>query len=217
MRRIFSLAVLAGLVAACTMPPRPQAPPPEPVPYRLELDFASELPDPYYVTAGRFDSYARFPVNAMLQQRLGAQLERRQTAAAKDSVRVQVRVVSLQMTYDEIGRNSQKPVQLAYRPMQADVPLVALPDHDGNGTDIPEETVKTARLEMVVTIGSGSGEVVRELTARYREVVRFDDSWARWPQDYATFNRVVSGIVVATVDEVDALLTAVLLPAKRDQ
>lgn len=215
MWRILFQAVLAGLVAACTMPPPPQLPPPEPVPYRLELDFASELPDPYYVTAGRFDSYARHPVNAMLRQRLEAQLQRRQTATARDSVRVVVRVISLQMTYDEIGRNSLEPVRLAYRPIQADVPLVALPDHDGNGTDIPEETVKTARLEMRVTIGSG--EAVQELTARYREVVRFDDSWARWPQDYATFNRVVSGIVVAAVDEVDALLTAVLLPAKRDQ
>jgi len=162
-----------------------------PLPARLELAFASQLPDPYYVLSGPAYTYGRFRVNAEFRDYLR---DRLQLAAPPGSTRtgtLKVEVLSLDTGFDEVGLRSPSgpPRQLAWlgNP-ESSAGGLQIADREMDGDlNLPETTIKQATMVLRVQL-TEAGKVLIDEQLQSSFTERYDwyfdqpamQNWARY-------------------------------------
>ena len=207
-RWLLLLLLLGGAAAGGCIPK--EIPPPlvERVPYKILLHYSSDLPNPYYVLSGPFQSYGRFAVNESFQRRLEAYLSDKSDPRAAQVIELLVHVTKIQTTYDRLG-NLPAPAR--------SVRLAALGlgfgglgfdglfgDQDG---DRPQQITKTARLHAQVTIKLPDQSSLREeIVGRSIQILEPEDMGLR-THDYSP---LIADIQAAAIVEIDRLLDQAL-------
>jgi len=162
------------------------------LPARLELVFASQLPDPYYVLSGPAFTYGRFRVNAEFSDFLRDRLRSAAPPGSTRSGTLKVEVLSLDTGFDEVGLRSPAgpPRQLAWleNPEASAGGLQIADDQEMDGDlNLPETTIKQATMVLRVQLSEAGKVLVDEkLQASFTE--RYDwyfdhpamQNWARY-------------------------------------
>jgi len=201
MRRFTGIFLaLALALAGCASPGSQSLPEPlPPLPYRITLEFTSDIPDPYYVLSGPSESYLRVPFNSWARDALLRRLAARSAGAPAPEVTLRVHLVSLQTSYREVGSGPGGGASTStglFGPL-----LLTGGDFDGgDGRHIPSEIHKGARLEAELRVDQ-AGRMLAEktLTPEARETVYWED-FNDWSYDYGDLLRRVIGRLVKDVD-----------------
>lgn len=207
-RWLLLLLLLGGAAAGGCIPKAIPPPLVERVPYKILLHYSSDLPNPYYVLSGPFQSYGRFQVNAFFQDRLEAYLSDKSDPRAAQAIELLVHVTQLQTTYDRLG-NLPAPVH--------PVRLAALGMGFGGlgfggligdqDDDRPQQITKTAQLHAQVTIKLPDQSAKREeIIGRSIQILEREDMGLR-THDYSP---LIAEVQAAAIDEIDRLLDQTL-------
>lgn len=198
--RVHSLfLLLCLLLVACIAK---EIPPPleGTVPFKVLVHFSSDLPNPYYVLSGPFQSYQHFAVNESFQHRLEAYAEAKSDPRASQTLELTVHVTKLQTSYDRLGilPEGKRP-----RVLLAGVgwPLTAFDSIDQDHfDDLPEQITKTAALtaEVGITL-PGQAEIRESIVGRSVQILE------RWDMDLGTYDyspliREVQTVVIRDID-----------------
>lgn len=211
-RSLLPLLLLAGVAAGGCIPK--ELPPPlvERVPYKILVHYSSDLPNPYYVLSGPFQSYQRFAVNQSFQRRLEDYAATKSTPSAAQTLELSVYVKELLTTYDRLGvlPTNPRPVKVAQAgfPGRGDWPLSAFDSHtrDSSG-DLPEQITKTATLRLEISIDlAGVTLAAQSLAPRVVQILERHDM-GLGTYDYIP---VISGVQEQALAEIDGLLQRVL-------
>ncbi|GAB4259211.1 MAG: hypothetical protein Kow0092_07330 [Deferrisomatales bacterium] len=198
MKRLWiPIALAAGLLYGCASTTYRAAgseasvpPTLSPVPYLLQVELLSDLPDPYPVVSGPVETYERFRMTEAFREALGRYARAKSRPGSAQTATVKVRLAALTTTYREVG--------VAYRPRIGLGPRRLVPEGqvgalvsparpaswrtaeaewgDGGDLSIPEEIHKSAHLTGAVTVDAGgSMRVERPLDVQVTRVERWED------------------------------------------
>jgi hypothetical protein len=209
MRHLTGIFMAFALAWAGCASPGPQSLPEplSPLPYRITLEFTSDISDPYYVLSGPSESYLRVPFNAWARDALLRRLAARSAGAGAPDVTLRVHLVSLQTSYREVGSGpgGGAPTSTGlFGPL-----LLAGGDFDGgDGRHIPSEIHKGARLEAELRVDQGGRTLVNKtLIPEARETVYWED-FNEWSYDYGDLLRqVITRLVKEADDALQELVT----------
>lgn len=204
----YLLPLLLSLALLACIPKEPPPPLVEKAPFKLLVHFSSELPDPYYVTSGPFQSYQRFAVNDSFQRRLRAYAAAKSDPLASQALELSVHLISLQTSYDRLGSlpgsKGFSGVLMAGAGWRGGGPVADLDSFDRDPfDDLPEQITKTATLSAAVGISwPGQAEIRDTVVGRSVEVLeRWDMGLGMY--DYAP---LIAEAQIATLREIDQLL-----------
>lgn len=205
--RCLWLLLLAGTAVACI--PK-ELPPPlvERVPYKILVHYSSDLPNPYYVLSGPFQSYQRFAFNDSFQRRLESYAAAKSNPSASQTLELTIHAKELLTTYDRIGilPEVRRPLRVAQAGIlgRGNWPLSVFDSRtDGPFDDLPEQITKTATLRALVSITlPGRAEYREEITARSIHRLERQDMGLR-TYDY---DLLIAEVQTAAVRELDRLL-----------
>lgn len=207
-RWLLLLLLLGGAAAGGCIPKAIPPPLVERVPYRILLHYSSDLPNPYYVLSGPFQSYQGFAVNESFQRRLEAYLSAKSDPRAAQAIELLVHVTQIQTTYDRLGilPAPALPVRLA----ALGLAFGGL-GFDGlfgdQDDDRPQQITKTARLHAQVTIKLPDQSAMREeIIGRSIQILEREDMGLR-THDYSP---LIAEVQTATIVEIDRLLDKAL-------
>lgn len=189
--------------------------PPEPVtalPYQFSLKFSSTLPELYYVLSGPAYTYGRFPVNRDFSARVQERLARQSQPGAERTAVLEVRLESLETSFEEIGSAPGKRYyHLAESgTFMADTgPMLLAGDFDSDGDfNLPEETTKLATMDLTVRLTRDGALVAeKDLSVSYRETYNwYFDHPAM--QNYArySYEPVLQGLYREALREISRFL-----------
>lgn len=207
MRFLMLLLLLGGAAAAGCIPK--EIPPPlvERVPYKILVHYSSELPNPYYVLSGHFQSYQRFAVNESFQRRLEVYAAAKSTPSATQPLELSVHVQELLTTYDRLGvlPEERRPSRVAQAGIlgRSHWPLSVFDSRsDGPFDHLPEQITKTATLRAQITIIlPGRTDYREEITARSVHILERQDMGLR-TYDYDLLIAEVQRTAVRELDRV---------------
>ncbi len=192
-------AVAALAVAGCASAPQKKTV--SPIPYRVQLAFESELPDPFPVTAGPISSYRRVRFNDRARSALQAYAAAKSAPDARQTLELAVRLTGLETRYDQLGARGPRPepVQVA---MLGRGPLGFMA-WEGGQQSLPDEIHKTAVLTAAVRIAApGRDAVDQTVTVERTEVLR----WEEYDGSEYDYRPVLDRVVADLVGRVDALV-----------
>lgn len=192
-----------GLAGAC-LPAA--APPPlvERIPYRVVLHYGSDIPNPYYVLSGPFQSYARFAFNEQFQRRLEAYARAKSDPQASRTIDLRVQATGLQTTYDRLGALQGSMPRLAGVGWPGDWPLSAFDSRaQDRFDDLPEQITKTATLQLRIDIDSAGTNLLSQTLAS-----RVVQNLQRHDMGLGTYDYqpLISGVQEQALIEIDDLL-----------
>ncbi len=193
---VLAALILGGCAAA---PPKEAV---VPVPYRVQLAFGSEIPDPFPVTAGPISSYRRVRFNDRARSALAAYAAAKSAPDARQTLELAVRLTGLETRYDQLGARAPRaePVQVA----MLGLGRLAFEGWEGGQQSLPEEIHKTAVLTASVRISApGRDAVDQTVTVERTEVLR----WEEYDGSEYDFRSVLDRVVADLVGRVDALVT----------
>ncbi len=207
-RSIHLLLTVGVLLGACSLPgvEGPAAPPAiVQLPYRLNLEMTSKIPDPYYVLAGPSESYRRYPFNAWAEKALRQSLAASSGSPSQPQVTVEVQLDQLRTGYFEIGGGPTRSAPI-YAGL-AGRGLLSGDDMDDDGRAIPSEIHKSIQLTGALEIRK-EGQLLtrRDLTVAEEEVVLWTDFDA-WSYDYGN---LLKAVIDKLNRQIDAELVKVL-------
>lgn len=189
MIRLMLVTLLAVLLAGCAKPiPSPQLEKVVPGSVSVTPSFSSELNNPFFVTAGPFDAYSRFPVNTWLQDGL------EQWAADKSGggkvITVDVHVTRLTTDYEGIGQ------------IQPSV----LSSRNHEPPDLPEQAIKSADMTFRLVLRSGETLLFDEVVeARYEQRLEYSIvmTYMIYNDQVKDYAPVMTGIVLEALRQID--------------
>ena len=168
MRAKFVALTLFGIIAGCGATAHRIALPPEMAAakgYRMDVSFASEVPEEYYVTSGPAQSYGKFRLNEQFREALERYAREKSDPAGRSSAAVAVRLLSVKTGYEEIGAPLGGRVGFVRRALE------------GNPA-APEELTKSAEATLTVEVEAGGKKLRKEtFVGEAKEVIgraRFD-------------------------------------------
>ena len=221
MKSLWIIVATLGVVFACSMEPvrMPSVeshplPSPARTPFDLTLEYTSELNDPYYVTSGPAESYARYPISAQFRALIERQTAALSTPGSPRRATLSVRVTTLTTRYDQLGAapTPHPPTGPRYGSMQQHptvVPATFLAEYqmDGN-SNIPEEIRKGATLTAAVELhGDGFAPVQQTVRAVHDDVIVRWDYSPLWAYNYT---EVLDLTLRAATAEITAVVQATL-------
>ncbi|PNU21775.1 hypothetical protein C2E25_00670 [Geothermobacter hydrogeniphilus] len=216
-RFTFLPLLIVLLLSSCTEPPlvRRTREPAASVPYRLELDFSSALPDPFYLFAGPMETYNRYPVNGALKRLLTETLDRQQGAAGSLQAVVAFRLLALIPRFDQYGLLNF-PVSRTVMVFEEKAFFLQRAEMDGGGDggiDLPLEVHRGATLIGELRIRVEGREIHRQtLEIVVREVIyRDDDDRSKYLySDRFDFGPVLERVLLKSAAEVSRIVALTL-------
>lgn len=204
--RCFLLLLSVALLACIPK----ELPPPlvDKIPFKVLLHFSSDLPNPYYVLSGPFQSYRSFAVNDAFQNRLETYAAAKSDPLATQTLELTVHVTSLQTSYDRLGilpEGERQPGVLVAGLGWRDNWLLSAFDsrHRDGDDDLPERITKTATLlAAVAIILPGQSEFREAIVARSVQVLE------RWDMGLGThdYQPLLVEVQTAALRDIDRVL-----------
>ena len=211
MRKTRMLALAMGLVfllAGCA-PKGYQAPDMgeiRPIPYRIEVDFSSKIPDDYYMFSGPIETYDRYRVNDRFRANLVGYAQRKGDPAQSRALVLHVTLADFRAIYDSIGAGLPPGPALRLAANTARGGIFRLgSDFDSGGEPghLPLEIIKTVRLTVQVQIAVPSRQA-RVVTIGVEKSTRIEHQYYdSWTYDYS---RIIGEALTEALARIDGLV-----------
>jgi len=219
----FLLLLLVGLSGGCLAQPPAKAPEViKQVPYRINVDFSSELPDRYYVMSGPAFTYGRFRVNKRFSALLRQRTVKQSNPTSSTAVQLEVHITALHTDFEEIGLGpTVRPLNLAMAGMLAsanDGGMGVQDNMDRGDFNLPETTYKTADMDLLVSLQKG-GQVIAKRPIRAHFTEQHD--WYNETPDVLLdrhrydYGSVLEGVYREALKEISRFIEETLLPQKQ--
>ncbi len=204
MKQLLALVTgMAILFTGCAPPGDRQLilPPVQITSYTLVSQFSSALPEDYAVLVGQVEPNKPYRVNEHFEAALQRLVRQKSGSSRSQVVEVQVHIESLHASFQQLGPT------LPWR-------VPAEPGKEKASLDIPDEIIKSARLQLTLDVRS-VGKVLR----RDRLVVDYAERIYREEFDRSvySFKDVIFGVMAKSLGRIDGLLDAALVPRKGSQ
>lgn len=208
----YFLPLLLSVALIACIPKGPPPPLVEKVPFKVLVHFSSDLPNPYYVLSGPFQTYQRFAVNDAFQNRLEDYAAAKSAPQASQTLELTVHVTRLQTSYDRLGILPDVQPRPGVRVAAVGFPLTAFDSIDQDRfDDLPEQITKTATLfaEVTITLPGQTG-VREEIVGRSVQVLE------RWDMGLGTYDYypLIVEAQTAAIREIDRVLQQALIHQK---